>query len=269
MTHNELVDSLIQSLHGGRQFVVKQPSLGSQVVQRGCPVADILTLRKSYTQFTISVLEVKATRQDFLRDLRAGKWHKYLPYCHRFYWAAPSGIIKKAELTEGAGLWTHGENGWHCVSAGRPRPEADFGPNELLGILFAVGRAETTRVRKWALRDAENAAHSTDAGEAAQVFGQETGVRIARLNELERDARRDRKYYKSLLRKLGEILGLPLGEDLTHIAAEEVRRALRVGGPAADAPLIAAMGRYLQAFADGRPVDRPREKLVEILNGGE
>lgn len=46
-------------------------------------------------------IEIKVSRQDFLSDK---KWREYLPYCSRFYFIAPVGIIKKEELPKDIGL---------------------------------------------------------------------------------------------------------------------------------------------------------------------
>lgn len=45
--------------------------------------------------------EIKVSRSDFLRD---EKWRGYLPYCNRFYFVAPAGVIKPEEVPEEAGL---------------------------------------------------------------------------------------------------------------------------------------------------------------------
>lgn len=47
------------------------------------------------------IYENKVLRSDFNGD---DKWHKYLPYCHEFYFATPYGLIKKDELPPEAGL---------------------------------------------------------------------------------------------------------------------------------------------------------------------
>lgn len=45
--------------------------------------------------------EIKVSRGDFLRD---EKWQSYLPYCNRFYFVSPAGVIKADEVPEEAGL---------------------------------------------------------------------------------------------------------------------------------------------------------------------
>jgi hypothetical protein len=62
---------------------------------------DAVAIRKSWSHPIINAYEVKVSRSDFLGDL---KWPGYLPYCHRFYWACPTGLIKDTEVSEQAGL---------------------------------------------------------------------------------------------------------------------------------------------------------------------
>ena len=49
-------------------------------------------------------LEFKVTRADFLQDKNAGKWKKYLRWCHTFTWVCPEGLIQPNEIEKPAGL---------------------------------------------------------------------------------------------------------------------------------------------------------------------
>ena len=71
---------------------------------------DVLLFRalNGYKQIILEGYEVKATRADFLSDIRAGKWKRYLPRLTRFYFAAPIGVIKEGELPGDAGLIERG-----------------------------------------------------------------------------------------------------------------------------------------------------------------
>ncbi len=51
--------------------------------------------------------EIKVSRSDFLQD---SKLESYMQYCHQFYIVAPSGIVSKEELPEGAGLMVPSKN---------------------------------------------------------------------------------------------------------------------------------------------------------------
>lgn len=69
---------------------------------------DAVAIKKSWTQPCINAFEVKVSRGDFMNDT---KWPGYLPYCHRFYWACPSGLIKPSEVSTEAGLVWIADNG--------------------------------------------------------------------------------------------------------------------------------------------------------------
>ena len=71
---------------------------------------DVLLFRAldGYKKIILEGYEVKATRADFLSDIRSGKWKRYLPRLTRFYFAAPIGVIKEGELPGDAGLIERG-----------------------------------------------------------------------------------------------------------------------------------------------------------------
>lgn len=48
--------------------------------------------------------EFKRTRADFLRDLRSGKWVRYLDYCNTFTWVCPNELIYPDEIISPCGL---------------------------------------------------------------------------------------------------------------------------------------------------------------------
>lgn len=69
---------------------------------------DAVAIKKSWSNPCIIAFEAKASRSDFMNDT---KWPRYLPYCHRFYWACPSGLIKPSEVSDEAGLVWISEGG--------------------------------------------------------------------------------------------------------------------------------------------------------------
>lgn len=102
-------DALLENLAQAKGTIFKNPCLGSPVLasmtgelikigkgwgykRNGVPRADIVTIMPSYTRFLITIYEVKSNRADFLSEIKSGKWKKYLPHCHRFYFAMPKGI---------------------------------------------------------------------------------------------------------------------------------------------------------------------------------
>jgi hypothetical protein len=89
--HNDLLDSLAIA----KSSIFKNCNLGSKYLnmvsygKEKLPRADLIVFNPSYTNFQISVFEIKWSRSDFLQDLRSKKWESYLPHCHRFYFATP------------------------------------------------------------------------------------------------------------------------------------------------------------------------------------
>lgn len=62
---------------------------------------DFWTMKKSWANPMLTGYEIKVSRSDFLND---NKWTKYLPFCNKFYFICPYGIISKEEVGDFAGL---------------------------------------------------------------------------------------------------------------------------------------------------------------------
>lgn len=74
---------------------------------------DIIAIRATFSK-TIRpiVYEVKASRADFLSDVRSGKWKKYQRVAHQVIFAVPDNLIDKKEVPKGAGLIVRKKNHW-------------------------------------------------------------------------------------------------------------------------------------------------------------
>lgn len=139
-THEKLVEDLALA----RGTCLWNVPLGS--VQLSCAqIADVVEVKKSFTQFCLSIFEVKVNRADFLKDLRSGKWRGYLDHCHRFYFAAPSGIIAKDEVPFEAGLVVRGPSSWQFKKSA-PRRRVEIPSETLLSLVFLKNR-KTSRER--------------------------------------------------------------------------------------------------------------------------
>ena len=62
---------------------------------------DAWVMNRSWARPCYTAYEIKITRSDFLNDK---KWRHYLPYCNEFFFVAPKGLIRLAELPPEAGL---------------------------------------------------------------------------------------------------------------------------------------------------------------------
>lgn len=101
------------------------------------PIPDVLKIRKSYTRWDVQIFEVKASRADFLGELRNGKWQDYLPMSSRLYFASPVyGVVNDvAEIPAVCGWIVRGPTGWKVIKIPKIRqftPDAD----QLLALLM-------------------------------------------------------------------------------------------------------------------------------------
>lgn len=65
------------------------------------PRADFVAVARSWAKPCITIYEIKTSVADFRGD---DKWRAYLPYCHRFYFAVPLGMISPKDVPDPAGL---------------------------------------------------------------------------------------------------------------------------------------------------------------------
>lgn len=114
--------------------------LGSSYLNYGSlPQADVITIKPSYNRFNLDIYECKVSRSDFLKDIKTGKYKKYIEHCNRLYFAVTSGVAKKEEIPDGVGLIIRGENGWSTVKSAKKRNTV-FSQEMLLSLVFFRGR---------------------------------------------------------------------------------------------------------------------------------
>jgi len=135
-TGKTLAEDLAKSKDSQQWMTWVQIPLGSVFMSNGhIPRADVIAVRKSYTNPTFIIYEVKISRSDFLADVNKGKYRTYFQDCAQFYFATPSGLVKKEEVPEDTGLILRGDNGWHVVKAA-PRREQKLDEQLLLKLLM-------------------------------------------------------------------------------------------------------------------------------------
>jgi hypothetical protein len=100
----------LKRIYGGPKVLfLKEVKTGPTWFSDGLMRFDALSIKKSWTKPCISGYEIKVSRADFMQD---EKWPGYLEYCHRFYFACPSGLIKPEELDDRVGLvWINEKGG--------------------------------------------------------------------------------------------------------------------------------------------------------------
>ena len=141
--HRELCEDLAKA----RNTIYVEVPLGS-VFLSDPPRADVIVVKPSYTQFCLDIYEVRYSRADFLKDLRSEKWRKYLDYCHRFYFAMKSGIIKIGELPREAGLIVRYDKDWKITRLAKKR-EVVIPDETLLSMLFFSQKIRNHLLAEW------------------------------------------------------------------------------------------------------------------------
>ena len=139
LTHSDLVQSLADHLRCPRRMVwAEKVVYFSMAFSAGTTIPDVCTINTDYGAPLPSVYEVKATRADFMQDVRSEKWRKYLPYTARIYFATgPDVAAKRADIPEEAGWMRFDpEKGW-IVAKGAPNRRYEFNQYVLLSLLFA------------------------------------------------------------------------------------------------------------------------------------
>jgi hypothetical protein len=102
----------------------------------GIPRADVVTVRPSYVNFQVNIYEVKVSRADFLQDSKSKKWQKYIPHCHKIYFAAPKGLLSKSEIPIGCGLIVRNNKSWHVVKRAVDNGTVDIPYETMMSMLF-------------------------------------------------------------------------------------------------------------------------------------
>ena len=212
-----------------------------------------------YAQRDLRAYECKSSRRDFLHDVGADKWRRYLLVFPRVYFAVPSGLVKKAEVPEEAGLIVRGENGWSTVKAAQGHIPPNLSVNSILALLYR-GYEQDKEVRN--LRD-RLIYNDRGAVRDAKAFGWDTRRKLSQtVHELD-----------PTLRSLKEAVEGITGKTLTGLTAENFTRRLKVAMSIVEeaekhGEALRSISSYLQAIIspymteDG--LERAREK-VEAL----
>ena len=120
--HDELQHDLAETRRQVGEIAAERLGIGSFATGGQM---DVFAVKPSWTTPNPTVWEIKVSRSDFMADTQAGKYRRYLPFCRRLYFAAPKGLLTKADIPEGMGLCVRGENGWSTVVAPRVRSITD------------------------------------------------------------------------------------------------------------------------------------------------
>lgn len=165
-----------------------------------------------YAQRDLRAYECKSSRADFMRDVGADKWRRYLLVFPRVYFAVPSGLVTKAEVPAEAGLIVRGEKGWTTVKAARSHIPPNLSVNSILALLFR-GYEQDREIRN--LRD-RLIFNDKGVAEEAKALGWETRRKLKQTtHDLD-----------PTLRKLMEAIEKLTGKPITGLATEDLTRKL-------------------------------------------
>ena len=110
-THDALREDLASHLALPNRLVWQDIQLGPS----GSARPDVFTMEKSFARPKPLVYECKVSLSDFRADATAGKWMAYLDFAQGCYFAAPAGLLAKADVPPQAGLLLRGDTGWRAV----------------------------------------------------------------------------------------------------------------------------------------------------------
>lgn len=110
--HDELATDLANHLRANTAIMAWE---NMQLGPAGSPRPDVYAVPKSFTRFAPIAYEAKISIADFRRDVTAGKWQSYLQFAAGVVFAAPAGLITKADIPNGCGLILRHESGWRVA----------------------------------------------------------------------------------------------------------------------------------------------------------
>lgn len=215
--HDEVAADLAQSIGPSPFLGVPLGSiwLGQTHDYERPGLADVMTIKPSYTKFCLSIYEVKVTRSDFLSDIRAEKWKRYLPHCHRFYFATLPNLVSKADIPPEAGWIVKGPNSWTYRKAA-PARDISIPEHTMLSLLFSKQR-DPRGFQLGKLRDAEwEIKNRKQNADMAKIVGKEVAQAYAdrytlkdRIYRLDEQISQMDEYLEQMRAFIQEGLGLP------------------------------------------------------------
>lgn len=222
--------------------------------------ADVVTVRNhSYARQELRVYEVKVSKADFDRDVRQLKYRRYFGVAHRLFFAMPTGLVKKADVPDDAGLILRGDNGWHVTRAARPQTPEHLSVSTILALLYR--QSEEPEDRRLARL------------EQVQRLYAEGGARsVARLagHDVARRLHAERPVMERFLQELHDALTSIMGKQPTTSDVDELRRTLDAITKVSalrerHGEVMRKMGRYLANLGGRLPwLDQLETSLAEV-----
>lgn len=175
--HDDLQRDLAAHLRGYARPAMVWTNM--QLGSAGSPRPDVYTIEPTYTALRAMAYEIKVSRADFLRDAQAGKALGYLNYAGAVVFAAPKGMLSKAEIPAGCGLIERGPDAWRWAKKPTIQPVKTL-PFEAWMKLLIDGR-ERDEGAGLAIR-AREANEWVQRDRARKLLGDELGRLLADRN---------------------------------------------------------------------------------------
>lgn len=180
---------------------------------------DVVSVRPTWTEdFGPMGFEVKASRSDFLGDLRREKWRKYLAYTQRLYFATPAGMVSKDEVPEECGLMVRSKKGWSGVVAPRVR-KMDPEDEARITRALVMNQADPP----WRAKTREERIEYLHGRSLVTRWGLRVGNEVADIAEELKEKRDQVRYAKKRLAKaLGYNVGYMGDVNVSDLDLEEL-----------------------------------------------
>ncbi|KKN77914.1 hypothetical protein LCGC14_0354790 [marine sediment metagenome] len=229
-THDGLAADLAEHLRVNTARLVWE---NMQMGPSGSPRPDVFTLFKSWSRPLPTAYEIKVSRADFLADVNAGKWQKYLDFAGTVIFAVPKSLIKRDEVPAACGLIVRSDKIWRTTK-GAPYTPTELPEAALLKLLIdGIDRLTHTigprQARIWDAARLERRGLAKDVAAAAvnlaqaRVYAEKVAAEAA---EIIAEARRTRDDIARQLaadtdtvrQKIAAALGMPESISLSNLA---------------------------------------------------
>jgi hypothetical protein len=174
------VKTAVRNMWAGTHGAFTEAYLGS--ASQNARRVDVVALEHTWKPPCVKIAEVKVRRSDFLGD---SKWVDYLPFCNKFYWACPTGLLGRDEIDGQAGLiMVNADSGTGTVVKAAPYRDAD--PEALYYLCYYL---LTWRTTEHQVRDKRMAAIRKELSERKDLGDAYSRYVANTLNEASRRVR--------------------------------------------------------------------------------
>lgn len=251
LSHDDLASDLAEYLRGSGNRVTWEDC---QLGPAGSPRPDVYAMEKTYTRLSFEVFEVKVSAADFRSDVTSGKWQAYRPFANSVTFAAPAGMVTKADVPSACGLILRHAHGWRYAK--RPvRQVLDEMPWRAWVKLLLDGTERATFARR-----VEHFNQYLAGRKLAHRFGEDVASMLSDLQELPARHKALRAHYERTSKELEERYRR-LGNELRQ--QQEAGR-LRCAGVLSR--LAVALGMPCDAPVD--ELEAAAQRVLEILTAG-